>query len=54
MSKELWFRCYEQVYNEHSEDTSEEVLVQLTEEKVREKEADLCDLARDLYKEGLR
>lgn len=51
MSKEAWLNCYERVYNDSPEETSEEVLIAATEKMYIDTEAKKIDDAMDLMKE---
>lgn len=52
MSKELWLRAYERVYDEHSDHLSEEEMAKLADEKTASLQAQLVDEAMARLDEG--
>lgn len=54
MSKEIWVRAYEEVYDDPAnEGKSEDELVALTNERAADKEARMADEAYERYQEAM-
>ena len=52
MSKELWFREYEKTFNEFDGEKTGDQIIALTEQRYRDRLADMIDMARLRKKEG--